>query len=102
LHRFADGSAIEAFLHELRDRNSGALVTELPRQPGARENRWMHLLSGEPAPESASSRVEPDPAAGGIAVEIASLKDDVARLERELGMLRQEIASLRAESDGKR
>src|SRR6202049_3442988 len=46
LHRFADGSAVEAFLHEIAEREAGSLVAELPRAPGARENRWMHLLSG--------------------------------------------------------
>ena len=29
-------------------RPAGALVVELPRQPGARETRWAHLLSGMP------------------------------------------------------
>ena len=55
LHRFADISAVEAFLHELAQRPAGALVTELPRQAGARETRWAHLLSGAPAPESAAT-----------------------------------------------
>jgi uncharacterized protein YceH (UPF0502 family) len=45
LHRFADGSAVEAFLHELAGRGAGALVAELPRQPGARENRWAPAVS---------------------------------------------------------
>src|SRR5438477_8975973 len=49
LHRFADGSAVEGFLNELAERGAGALVVMLPRLPGARENRWMHLLSGTPA-----------------------------------------------------
>ena len=56
LHRFADIQAVEALLNELAERPDGALVTELPRQPGSRENRWMHLLSGAPA-------VQPSPAA---------------------------------------
>src|SRR5437016_14218412 len=51
LHRFADTSAVEAFLHELAERATGALVVELPRAPGARENRWAHLLSGTPIVE---------------------------------------------------
>ena len=55
LHRFADGSAVEGFLHELAGRNAGALVAELPRQSGARENRWVHLLSGVPSIAIASS-----------------------------------------------
>ena len=36
LHRFADISAVEGFLQELAERPEGAIVVELPRQPGAR------------------------------------------------------------------
>ena len=49
LHRFADVSAVEAFLHELAERPAGELVAELPRSPGTRETRWVQLLSGPPA-----------------------------------------------------
>ncbi len=55
LHRFVDISSVEAFLAELRDREDGALVVELARQPGARENRWMHRLCGEPAEAAAGA-----------------------------------------------
>ena len=51
LHKFTDISSVEAFLNELAERPAGALVMELARQPGSRENRWTHLLSGTPAPE---------------------------------------------------
>ena len=46
LHRFADISAVEGYLHELAARAAGPLVAELPRQPGARETRWASLLGG--------------------------------------------------------
>jgi uncharacterized protein len=45
LHCFADIPAVAALLNELAERSDGALVTRLPRQPGSRENRWMHLLA---------------------------------------------------------
>ena len=48
LHKFADIASVESFLVELSERADGGLVVELPRQPGSRENRWMHLLSGAP------------------------------------------------------
>src|SRR5690242_17278449 len=48
LHRFADISAVEGYLHELAARPAGRLVAELPRAAGARETRWTHLLSGAP------------------------------------------------------
>src|SRR6516225_9137294 len=54
LHCFADIPAVEALLNELAERSDGALVAQLPRQPGSRENRWTHLLSGAPAVQSSS------------------------------------------------
>ena len=48
-HRFADISSVEAFLDELASRaeeKGGPLVVKLPRAPGAREQRWAHLLCG--------------------------------------------------------
>ena len=56
LHSFSDISAVQGFLDELAARAAGALVVELPRLPGARENRWAHLLSG--APNIETSKVE--------------------------------------------
>lgn len=99
LHRFADGSAVEAFLHELAGRSAGALVVELPRQPGARENRWAHLLSGAPSTATVPAAA-PQPATGsvGAADELAALKESVRRLEDELDALKSEVATLRADS----
>src|SRR5436853_658436 len=47
LHKFGDILAVEGFLNELAEK---PWVRELPKQPGARETRWVHLLSGEPKP----------------------------------------------------
>jgi len=98
LHRFADISAVEGFLHELAARPAGALVVELPRQPGARETRWAHLLSGPPAAETLmpanSGEPGPDPVA---ASDIAVLKSNVAQLQTELAALQATVAKLRAE-----
>ncbi|MDO5102383.1 MAG: YceH family protein [Lautropia sp.] len=50
--KFADTSSVEAYLDELANRSAGALVAQMPRQPGEREQRWRHLLSdGQPAGE---------------------------------------------------
>src|SRR5438045_2390303 len=100
LHRFADGSAVEAFLHELAARAAGALVVELPRQPGARENRWSHLLSGAPAIETAATAAPHPPADDAAPSELAALREDMRRLEGELEQLRREVARLREGSDG--
>ena len=93
LHKFADTSAVEGFLAELATRSSGALVVELSRQSGARENRWAHLLSGEPAAESnpATAMSDADAIAAG---EIAALKHNVATLQQDVVTLRATVATL--------
>jgi uncharacterized protein YceH (UPF0502 family) len=100
LHRFADVSAVEGFLHELAERSEHPLVEELPRAPGERENRWTHLLSGHttetrppaplagPGPESLVTLGEIaalKASVGELRSEIDSLKDNIARLREELG-----------------
>ncbi len=88
LHRFADSSAVEAFLHELAERPDGALARELPRPPGGRETRWCHLLSGQP--ESAAVAATADAMAPDRAVdigEVAALRANVSRLEAEVERL---------------
>ena len=99
LHKFADISSVEAFLAELAEREAGGLVVELPRQPGARENRWMHLLSGAPAIEEPVIRgAMPAATMGDVTVgEIAALKANVARLETEVSELRTMLDKLYAE-----
>lgn len=85
LHRFADASAVEAFLDELSARADGALVCMLPKAPGSRENRWAHLLCGEPEPDAPASTT-------GVAVSDAALHARVAQLEEEVAMLREQLA----------
>ena len=97
LHKFADIASVESFLVELAERAAGGLVLELPRQPGSRENRWMHLLSGAPAVEERSSSAFAAPAADVTVGEIAALKANVAKLEAEVGELRTMMEKLYAE-----
>ena len=96
LHKFADISAVESFLAELAERGEGGLVVELPRQPGARENRWMHLLSGAPVIEERVSATATSvmPSSDVTVGEIAALKANVAKLEAELSELRALVGKL--------
>ena len=85
LHRFADTSAVEAFLQELAAREAGPLVALLARQPGEREARWAHLLSGAPSVASSAHRITgetasdplPPPSIAALEARIADLADDV-------------------------
>jgi tripartite-type tricarboxylate transporter receptor subunit TctC len=89
LHSFADISAVEGFLAELAARPAGALVVQLPRLPGSRENRWAHLLSGAPKIEAPAAETKEAPVG-----ELAALKADVARLESELAELKELVARI--------
>jgi uncharacterized protein len=90
LHAFTDISAVEAFLEELAARPAGALVRELSRQPGTRETRWAHLLSGEPDASPAPAVAPPGPREASLG-EIAALKSNVDRLEGEVAELREKL-----------
>ena len=91
LHAFTDISAVEAFLEELAARPAGPLVRELSRQPGTRETRWAHLLSGEPDEAPAAATAQPGPRETSLG-EIAALKSNVDRLEGEVAELREKLA----------
>jgi len=100
LHKFGDILSVEAFMRELAERSQGALVRELAKQPGARETRWVHLVSGEPA-FVASAPSEVVAGADSVSVSelaatkaqvdqlqsrVAALEDTVARVCKELGI----------------
>lgn len=95
LHRFADISAVEAFLQELAARPAGPLVVQLPRLPGAREDRWAHLLSGAPKAEAPAGEAKSaeEPSLG----ELAALKAKVARLDSELAALKALVERMSGE-----
>lgn len=95
LYKFSDISSVEVFLDELRDRPAGALVVELPRRPGSRENRWAHVLSGAPAAETLEAVPVAAALAGDVATsEMALLKTRVAQLESEIIELKTTVANL--------
>ena len=95
LHKFGDILSVQAFLEELAERRDGALVRELPRQPGARESRWVHLLSGEPVIAASASYSGGASAEDAVTVsEIATLRANVDRLEGEVASLRETVARL--------
>ena len=95
-YKFADVSSVEGFLDELQERSEdkgGALVVKLPRAPGAREQRWAHLLCGPVDMAAlASSRSDSAGAANTVErierleAEVLALRETVQRLCSELGV----------------
>ena len=102
-YKFADISSVEGFLEELQDRSAekgGPLVIKMAKAPGAREQRWAHLLCG-PVDEAAwASGGSARPADTGsneriarLEAEVAALRSTVDRLCAELGVTATAVES---------
>lgn len=92
-YKFADVSSVEGFLDELQERSEekgGPLVIKLDRAPGAREQRWAHLLCG-PVDASAMVAARTGTVVGG------ETQERIARLEAEVASLRATVEKLCAE-----
>ncbi|HEU4768394.1 MAG TPA: DUF480 domain-containing protein [Pyrinomonadaceae bacterium] len=59
MHEFAGLDEIEQTLNALMSRDDDPLVVRLPRQPGQKEVRFAHLLSGEVQFEAVAEAVVP-------------------------------------------
>jgi uncharacterized protein len=97
LHKFGDILSVEGFLNELAERKEGALVRELPRQPGTRETRWAHLVSGEAAIPAQAVVTDPAgaPSNSGDAMtvsELAAMKANIDQLQSEVAALKGTLA----------
>ena len=94
MHRFEEIADVLAGLQKLIEREP-PLAAVLPRQPGTKEPRYAHLLSG---PVESIVLGAGKPAAGGDEAtrdeRIAQLEADVAWLRQEVGALRQKMDSL--------
>lgn len=95
-YKFLDIASVDAFLEELQDRSSekgGPLVVKLPRAPGAREQRWTHLLCG---PVDLNN-LAPTVAHGGSQAtedEVIALSRRVTQLETQLAQLQDQMKNL--------
>jgi uncharacterized protein YceH (UPF0502 family) len=103
MHRFEDLDQVQAALQRLMQREP-PLAAVLPRQPGTKEARYAHLMSGEiPASEPASqvrpavglTRDSKQPASAAevpvSATADSNLRDRVAQLEQTVSELRSRV-----------
>jgi uncharacterized protein YceH (UPF0502 family) len=97
MYQFEALEDILATLERLGQRES-PLVTVLPRQPGTKESRYRHLLSGG-VPEAQVSvgapAVGPAPERAPGEDRVSRLEGGVAELRREIGEMREQLAALR-------
>ena len=84
---FADLAETEAVLEKL-----GALVKKLPRLPGQKEARYVHLLSGEPDLEAMA-----EPSSAAPPTRVAQLEQDLRDLRSEFDDLKRRFEALEAQ-----
>lgn len=85
LHRFDDLPEVESLLGRMEQ-----WVVKLPRRPGEKEGRFVHLLSG---PVNVEEFAEAAPASHGRAP--SSLEAEVAQLRQEVDELKRQFAEFR-------
>jgi uncharacterized protein len=83
MHHFEDLSEVERTLDHL---NELKLAVRVPRQPGQKESRYAHLLSGEVQAEE-------------VVVEAAPSADRLTILEEEVAELRAQVRALQEKLD---
>jgi uncharacterized protein len=99
MHRFEELDDVLSVLDKLAQREP-PLVAALPRQPGSREIRYAHLLSGEPditaLPIAAVSHSAGPSAHGQDHERLLQLETEVATLRQEVADLKAQLAALAA------
>jgi uncharacterized protein YceH (UPF0502 family) len=95
---FSTSEAVETALQSLAQRAEGPFVVRLEREPGRRDSRYMHLLSGAVATGTASSASVVTPRDTHTAAGPSSLEERVSQLERIVAELQNEMGLLKSSS----
>jgi uncharacterized protein YceH (UPF0502 family) len=91
MHRFSDLGEVESCLRGMAEFAGGPLITQLAKQPGRKEARYAHLLSGEPPAdepltETTLPRTGMESRVAALEHELQEIKEQISRILRELGM----------------
>ncbi len=108
MQRFEDLTEVQSSLQRLMQRDP-PLARVLPRQPGTKESRYMHLLSGDTkdlgmADASVARAPSPPYPVTNAAIpstdgdRITHLEDEVATLRKEVTDLKQQLERFRTQS----
>ena len=93
LYDFSSLQEVEETLDALSAKEPEPLVLKLPRQPGQKEVRYAHLLSGEVTAEQVSVPEH----AEASAPHVVPRSDRLAAVEQEVMNLREQLDALRRE-----
>jgi uncharacterized protein len=99
MYRFEDLSDVQSTLQRFIEREP-PLVKMLPRQPGTKESRYVHLLSGDSWPSSEAAAAgphEPGLVAGSAPddTRLLHLEEELARARADIAELQQQFATFR-------
>ncbi|MBD3422377.1 MAG: DUF480 domain-containing protein [Chitinivibrionales bacterium] len=102
MHSFENLDETRRVLDGLIKREEDPLATALSRQPGQKEERFMHLISGEPEPEilipattqAATPPLSPNPNASEFETRITEIEEQVQLLLVRVGRLEDQLDGL--------
>ena len=98
LYNFTSLEEVETILLGLIERTPDPLVIRLPRQPGQKEVRYMHLLCGTPNIAEIAASMPVEPARIQVQAEnerIAALENTVAAMQAEIKQLHGQFAEFK-------
>jgi len=91
MYEFKGLEEVDEVLQGLME-HEGPMVIKLPRQAGRKEQRYMHLFSGQPEIQETEKTTAPMEAA---ALQGKAENERIAKLEEELAMLRKEFDEMK-------
>jgi uncharacterized protein YceH (UPF0502 family) len=94
LHEFSSLEEVEETLNGLISRDPDPLVARLPRQPGQKEGRFAHLLSGVIDVETLVTEVERTPAVSSsrrLEQKVDELAAEVEKLKEQFEQFRKQF-----------
>ncbi len=95
MYRFETLDDAQSGLQKLMDRQP-PLVRVLPRQPGTKESRYMHLFSGDIAADYVPPTTTPvRPSGDELSSRVTILENEVFSLRSEIAELRRELAEFK-------
>ncbi|QHI68171.1 YceH family protein [Tichowtungia aerotolerans] len=103
MHPLGDIAQAAEIIQSLVEHPDGALAVKLPREPGRRENRYAHLLCGEPEiSEEPPAEIKPAAAVLEVRAEnerIAELETQVKDLWSQMSELSRQFAEFKEQFD---
>jgi uncharacterized protein YceH (UPF0502 family) len=95
MYRFETLDDVQSTIQRLSDRQP-PLVRVLPRQPGTKESRYVHLFVEDTWPtEAYPAHLAPEPRAANDSSRLAALEAEVSSLKKEIVELKQQLSDFR-------